>query len=75
MTNPADKKAAKFGPNKFGPRPCPICAKMSSAQFRPFCSKRCADVDLGRWLKEGYTVPAIEPPDEWSEEIPPEPET
>ncbi len=43
---------------------CPICGKPRAQAFRPFCSRRCADVDLGRWLKEGYAIPAVEPPDE-----------
>jgi uncharacterized protein len=37
---------------------CPICGKPTGAQYRPFCSRRCADVDLGRWLTEGYRIPA-----------------
>jgi len=36
---------------------CPICAKPATDRYRPFCSKRCADIDLGRWLKGGYTLP------------------
>lgn len=44
-------------------RPCPICAKLSVEAYRPFCSKRCADVDLNRWLKGAYAVPA-DPDDE-----------
>jgi len=36
---------------------CPICKKPTAPEFKPFCSKRCADVDLGRWLTESYTVP------------------
>ena len=36
---------------------CPICNKPADAAFQPFCSKRCADVDLGRWLSEGYRIP------------------
>jgi len=39
---------------------CPICKKVSVAHFRPFCSERCADLDLGRWLKGTYAVPADE---------------
>ena len=35
---------------------CPICKRPTEAKWRPFCSKRCADIDLGRWLKEGYRV-------------------
>jgi uncharacterized protein len=42
---------------------CPGCGKPAEAKYRPFCSKRCADVDLGRWLKESYRVPSDEPPD------------
>jgi uncharacterized protein len=36
---------------------CPICGKPTSPEHRPFCSKRCADIDLGRWLKGSYSVP------------------
>jgi endogenous inhibitor of DNA gyrase (YacG/DUF329 family) len=39
---------------------CPICGKQAETQFRPFCSKRCADVDLHRWLSGVYAVPAAE---------------
>ena len=44
--------------------PCPICGKMPVQQFRPFCSKRCADVDLNRWLKGVYAVPVKDEEDE-----------
>ncbi len=43
-----------------GPR-CPICGKPRSERYDPFCSKRCADVDLHRWLKGGYVIPGEEP--------------
>lgn len=36
---------------------CPICAKEADAKYRPFCSRRCADVDLGKWLTGSYAVP------------------
>jgi endogenous inhibitor of DNA gyrase (YacG/DUF329 family) len=36
---------------------CPICDKPSDAKLKPFCSKRCADVDLSRWLRGGYAIP------------------
>jgi len=36
---------------------CPICKKPAAAEAKPFCSKRCADVDLHRWLSGGYVVP------------------
>ena len=43
---------------------CPICGKPGATGYRPFCSKRGADIDLGRWLKEGYRVPTDEGPGE-----------
>jgi uncharacterized protein len=36
---------------------CPICSKPADAKFTPFCSKRCADIDLSRWLKGSYAIP------------------
>ena len=36
---------------------CPICSKPADARYTPFCSRRCADVDLSRWLKGGYAIP------------------
>ncbi|GGW47356.1 DNA gyrase inhibitor YacG [Gemmobacter lanyuensis] len=36
---------------------CPICQKDTDAKYRPFCSRRCADIDLGRWLKGSYVIP------------------
>lgn len=39
---------------------CPVCGKPTEAACRPFCSRRCADVDLGRWLTESYRIPAEE---------------
>ncbi|MGB5092567.1 MAG: DNA gyrase inhibitor YacG [Parvibaculum sp.] len=50
------------------PRPCPICKKKSVPAYHPFCSRHCADVDLNRWLKGAYAIPAVEAPDEWSDE-------
>lgn len=41
-------------------RPCPICRRLSVERYRPFCSRRCADVDLNRWLTGGYAIPAEE---------------
>ncbi|MDG1282247.1 MAG: DNA gyrase inhibitor YacG [Pseudorhodobacter sp.] len=37
---------------------CPICARKPDEKYRPFCSRRCADVDLGRWLTGSYAIPA-----------------
>lgn len=45
---------------------CPICKKPTDQKFKPFCSKRCADVDLGKWLNESYAIPA--PLEDLSEE-------
>ena len=50
---------------------CPICGKARPAEgfeakYRPFCGKRCADIDLGRWLNEDYRVPA-QPEDDSTE--------
>ena len=38
------------------PRKCPICGKATVEAYRPFCSKRCADIDLGKWLSGSYTI-------------------
>ena len=35
---------------------CPICGKETVEGYKPFCSKRCADIDLNRWLTGGYAV-------------------
>jgi endogenous inhibitor of DNA gyrase (YacG/DUF329 family) len=49
------------------PRKCPICGRPAVEAFKPFCSKRCADVDLNRWLTGSYVIPAGE--DEPSENL------
>lgn len=41
-------------------KPCPVCGKPMQWEARPFCSKRCADVDLHRWLGGHYRVPVVE---------------
>ena len=43
---------------------CPICGKPTLADFRPFCCKRCADIDLARWLNGRYAIPTEETPEE-----------
>lgn len=45
-----------------GPR-CPICNEAAQSEYRPFCSRRCADVDLGRWMTGAYALPAEEEDD------------
>ncbi|KJZ20596.1 DNA gyrase inhibitor YacG [Loktanella sp. S4079] len=37
---------------------CPICKKPTQASYRPFCSKRCADLDLAKWFSGSYAIPA-----------------
>ena len=55
--NEVDRKIAAGGA-------CPLCGKPTELAFRPFCSKRCADIDLNRWLKGVYAVPVKEETDE-----------
>ncbi len=43
---------------------CPVCGKSTDEAFKPFCCKRCADVDLHRWLAGVYAVPVKEAEDE-----------
>ena len=45
------------GPRKTSGRGCPICGGSPATRYRPFCSARCADIDLARWLNESYRVP------------------
>jgi uncharacterized protein len=47
---------SSFGPTK----PCAVCGKPQVERFRPFCSRRCADIDLHRWLSGAYAVPCVE---------------
>ncbi|THD64884.1 DNA gyrase inhibitor YacG [Phenylobacterium sp.] len=42
---------------------CPICGKPAEPEHRPFCSKRCADLDLHRWLGGRYAIPGSDDPD------------
>jgi hypothetical protein len=44
---PAERPAAK----------CAICGKPAEPRYRPFCSRRCADIDLHKWLSNGYAIP------------------
>jgi len=57
MTDPSQaptKRAPKAG------RRCPICSRPASPEAQPFCSPRCRDVDLHRWLSGSYVIPAAE---------------
>lgn len=54
---------------------CPICGRPAEQRWRPFCSRRCADIDLGRWLGGDYAVPVVETDEDDEsalEDIPPE---
>lgn len=42
-------------------RPCPVCREPAVVKYRPFCSVRCADLDLGRWFSGRYAIPSDEP--------------
>lgn len=42
---------------------CPICNRDTQPSYRPFCSRRCADVDLARWLTGSYAIPSDDPED------------
>lgn len=46
------------------PVPCPICGKPSNQPNHPFCSPRCQDIDLNRWLSGSYVIPARDDEDE-----------
>jgi hypothetical protein len=48
------------------PGRCSICGAPAAQEFRPFCSRRCADVDLARWLRGAYAIPAGN--DDWDED-------
>jgi len=45
-------------------RRCPACGKPMVMRYRPFCSARCRDLDLGRWLDGAYAIPAVEVDDD-----------
>lgn len=49
--------SAASGPNR---QSCPACGAPTEARYRPFCSRRCADLDLWRWLGGAYRVPTRE---------------
>jgi uncharacterized protein len=54
-------------------RPCPICGKPQEQEHRPFCSRRCADVDLARWMNGSYAIPAAPDDEAATEETPKRP--
>ena len=46
------------------PVKCPTCSDMTNNAARPFCSPRCADIDLGRWFQGKYAIPAVDAADD-----------
>jgi endogenous inhibitor of DNA gyrase (YacG/DUF329 family) len=48
-------------------KPCPICGRPTIAEFHPFCSKRCRNVDLNRWLGGAYAIPGDPAPSDEEE--------
>jgi endogenous inhibitor of DNA gyrase (YacG/DUF329 family) len=54
----------KAGRAKASAKPCPICGKPASETSRPFCSPRCRDVDLNRWLSNSYVIPGSKEDDD-----------
>ncbi len=62
----SDNKEKKISPFK---NHCPICGKEPVFQFKPFCSKRCADIDLNRWLSGVYRIETNETPQTINSEV------
>jgi endogenous inhibitor of DNA gyrase (YacG/DUF329 family) len=54
---PGDAGSGKRKP-KGSAKACPICGKPATEASHPFCSERCRDVDLNRWLSNSYRIPA-----------------
>lgn len=62
-TDDPDKRVVPLPRKDGGRRKCPICNAPAVHRYRPFCSQRCADIDLGRWVKGNYSIPTEEGPD------------
>ena len=58
------KPPKNAGPGKGKARKCPICGKPATEASKPFCSERCRDVDLNRWLSGSYAIPGKQEADE-----------
>ena len=56
-------KAQGGGNGKGGQAKCPNCGEPAVTEFRPFCCKRCADLDLGRWFNESYRIATVDEDD------------
>jgi uncharacterized protein len=64
---PPENAGPGEGSAKLTGKPCPICGKPGLEASRPFCSERCRDVDLNRWLSNSYAIPAAKDDDEDAE--------
>ena len=60
---PEEKRIVSLPQAKKAKTGCPVCKKPSVTRYRPFCSARCADLDLGRWFTGAYALPSEEPVD------------
>lgn len=58
--DPPFKEAPPANDNGLLGRKCPICGKAAQLRYKPFCSKRCSDIDLNRWLTGAYAIPVVE---------------
>ena len=63
MSDHSDSRVVPLPRKNGARRRCPICNTPTVHRYRPFCSQRCADVDLGRWVKGGYRIPTDEAPE------------
>jgi endogenous inhibitor of DNA gyrase (YacG/DUF329 family) len=61
---PDDAGPGKSAKGSVKAKPCPICGKPATEASKPFCSERCRDVDLNRWLSGSYVVPGRKDEDE-----------
>ena len=61
------KSGARSGKAKGRAKRCPICGKPATEASKPFCSERCRDVDLNRWLSGSYAIPGRKNEDEDAE--------
>ncbi|MDR3467181.1 MAG: DNA gyrase inhibitor YacG [Xanthobacteraceae bacterium] len=56
--DPPTRRPPPAGAPELRKKPCPICGRPAAADTHPFCSVRCRQVDLGRWLSGSYVIPA-----------------
>jgi endogenous inhibitor of DNA gyrase (YacG/DUF329 family) len=64
MGDPAMGEVRNLDERRHKGAKCPNCARLTVAEFRPFCSVCCKTIDLGRWLGGDYRIPSEEEPDE-----------